>query len=464
MTSDGQVVTSVVQVTTIITPGTVITPTSLSDNTRTHSSSNVGAIVGGVVGGIAGLLIVLAVIWALLRKKRIKDEFDGNFDPAYVSSTANGKSGPSGGAALGGTLPNIPLDEEDDGMGGRLAAGAEGGGIISPYSYQPPSTTHSGQALMSQVPSSSGHGGHGGHNGALLAGLGGAAAGAAAGGYLNEKRRSYPGQGPVPGEYNPYHAPGPSNASASITSGSHYPASLSAHGHPPLSPEGANANLPPVTPSDASYPHTATTGTGSGSGSSGYYPNSVNPYAPPIGRGPSPGPSAMGSGGSEHSSSGVGPYSGFSGGSVAGGAMGGAVGGAMGAMGGVYNPRSQKEMEARGGGMRLANPDDPQRQAYLQYGPGGIAVPQQGGSSSPPPGQQFFGYPQMHQPGQPSYGGSSTEGSNAIPPNLRPGSGSFSASSHTSASGAAGPSRPSVEPRAGSAVIVHQDGGRVVLS
>ncbi|KAF8883913.1 hypothetical protein CPB84DRAFT_1827577 [Gymnopilus junonius] len=149
-----------------------------------------------------------------------------------------------------------------------------------------------------------------------------------------------------------------------------------------------SSNNPPLTPSDASYPNT-----GSGSSSAGYYPGSN-------------------SAGSEHSSSGVGPYS------------GGGV---------VYNPRSAKEMEARG--MRLVNPDnnvgDPQYQAYLQYGPGGIA---QQGQASSALGSLIMDMGIHNTPG----------------------------SSPTSALSSSLSGSPP-DQQAGSAVIVHQDGGRVVM-
>ena len=73
-------------------------------------------------------------------RRRKKDIFDGNFDPANVGSVKGGG---------GGTLPDIDLEEdgllvnnevesdEDDGMGGRLRSGPGGGGIIVPYSFQP---------------------------------------------------------------------------------------------------------------------------------------------------------------------------------------------------------------------------------------------------------------------------------------------------------------------------------------
>ena len=86
--------------------------------------------------GVGGLIILAALVFFCLRKRR-KDEFDGNFDPAIIGSG-------------GGTLPRIDLGEngllmsnngvgveEDDGMGGRLGAGPGGGGIITPYSFQP---------------------------------------------------------------------------------------------------------------------------------------------------------------------------------------------------------------------------------------------------------------------------------------------------------------------------------------
>ncbi|KAF8890851.1 hypothetical protein CPB84DRAFT_1392769 [Gymnopilus junonius] len=143
------------------------------------------------------------------------------------------------------------VDEDDDGMGGRLNAGVDGGGVISPYSYSPgpqqmQQNLAQSQPSMSQV----GSGASGLGNEALLAGLGGAAAGAAggalAGGYMNEKRRSYAGQSQPQLQERDY-------ASGAGPSSYNY---------------GNNSsNNPPLTPSDASYPNT-----GSGSSSAGYYP------------------------------------------------------------------------------------------------------------------------------------------------------------------------------------------------
>ncbi|KAF8957210.1 hypothetical protein BDZ97DRAFT_119471 [Flammula alnicola] len=140
-------------------------------------------------------------------------------------------------------------------------------------------------------------------------------------------------------------------------------------------------------------------------------------------------------GSSEHSSAGYGS---------AGAAGLGLAAGAAGA-GALYNPRSAKEIEAMGtrNQPHVMNPDETQgqgstsqspypgdqaRQAYLQYGPGGMTS---SSSSSPAPGQ----------------GGS-------VPEALQPGR-------STSPSSVAAAHEGGV--RAGSAVIVHQDGGRVVM-
>ena len=49
ITSDGQAITSVITVTSIVPPGSVITPDTIPKNHE--SKTNIGAIVGGVVGG-----------------------------------------------------------------------------------------------------------------------------------------------------------------------------------------------------------------------------------------------------------------------------------------------------------------------------------------------------------------------------------------------------------------------------
>ena len=282
-------------------------------------------------------------------------------------------------------MPNIELGNEggleDDGMGGRLGAGPDTGGIISPYSYQPTATTSS-------------HGGPHMAEAALGAGVLGAGA-AAASTYPNEKRRQ--------NQYAPQqYGSGPSAYSAVPSTTSHYPNSGSEGGHY-------------STPSEAGYPPSGLqtsmhTGSSSGAGAgAGYYPPGA------FGRGPSPGHSMV-------SAAHTGPASVSEYSSSAGG-PGGALG--AGAAGALAGGRSAKEMEAMGhrpshsGGMTLANPDEPnpnthghpsqqQHQAYLQYGPGASDVPDA----------------------------------------LRPGG-----SSH--------PHTPLARP--GSAVVVHEDGGRVIL-
>ena len=77
-----------------------------------------------------GLVIFAVLIFYYLRKRR-KDKFDGDSEPAHVK----GSSGASG-TALEEDGDN-GVKEEEDGMGGRLSAGLEGVGIITPYSFQP---------------------------------------------------------------------------------------------------------------------------------------------------------------------------------------------------------------------------------------------------------------------------------------------------------------------------------------
>ncbi|KAF8634565.1 hypothetical protein AX17_004155 [Amanita inopinata Kibby_2008] len=127
-TTNGAVFTTVLSQTTIFAPGSTAT------SRPNHSTTNIGAIVGGVVGGVGGLAVLLLVVFLLLRwrkKKSLDDEFDGNFDPGRLAA------GQKGSATMGGTLPNISLNEiEDDGMGGRLAASDLGiRGTVTPFVY-----------------------------------------------------------------------------------------------------------------------------------------------------------------------------------------------------------------------------------------------------------------------------------------------------------------------------------------
>ena len=129
--------------------------------------------------GIGGLLLLGLLLFFCWRRRR-RDPFDGNFDPANITSVKGG----------GGTLPKIDLGEggimgdgggeglidEDDGMGGRLGAGAGGGGIIMPYTFVPPAPVGGGGGGHPQMHQSSNVGGAGD------------GVGVAAAGYGNEKR------------------------------------------------------------------------------------------------------------------------------------------------------------------------------------------------------------------------------------------------------------------------------------
>ncbi|KAF7303259.1 hypothetical protein MKEN_01289900 [Mycena kentingensis (nom. inval.)] len=116
-TSNGQTITSVVQITSTIEAGATVVASSSDTG---HRSSNTGAIVGGVVGGLAVLgLAVGALLWYRRRQKR-GDEFDGDFDPARVGGR-NSTLGPE-------------MMQADDGMGGRMPIS---GGIITPFAYAP---------------------------------------------------------------------------------------------------------------------------------------------------------------------------------------------------------------------------------------------------------------------------------------------------------------------------------------
>ncbi|KAG2067978.1 hypothetical protein BDR04DRAFT_1104189 [Suillus decipiens] len=92
--------------TTVVTTEISITtsiPVSTSSASSTNNSTNTGAIVGGVIGGIAALAIFALLIFCLRRRRR-REEFDGNFDPDRVTSHPSG----------GGTLPQVDLGEENE--------------------------------------------------------------------------------------------------------------------------------------------------------------------------------------------------------------------------------------------------------------------------------------------------------------------------------------------------------------
>lgn len=81
-TTNGQ--TQTVEITSAVTS----TSTASADGSSSSSSgsdSHTGAIVGGVVGGVA-LIALLALLAWFIRKRRTRDEFDGNFDPDRVAA------------------------------------------------------------------------------------------------------------------------------------------------------------------------------------------------------------------------------------------------------------------------------------------------------------------------------------------------------------------------------------------
>lgn len=134
--ANGQVVTTTIESTVLITP-------SVSASSG-GGSSNTGAIAGGIAGGIIGLIAILLIgLFCWRRNRRRSDDFDGNFDPDRVVRH------------VGHT---------------DLAGGAE----VTPYSYEPgvagAAAAHSGPSTG--APSSSGDGSmrqyHDSH--ALLAG------------------------------------------------------------------------------------------------------------------------------------------------------------------------------------------------------------------------------------------------------------------------------------------------------
>jgi hypothetical protein len=186
-----------------------------------------------VSAGVGGLALAALLIWYLLRRRRIQSEFDGNFDPAHVSG-----AGGLGGAGGGGTLPQIDVDEDDDGMGGRLNGGVGGGGIISPYPFTAPQEmTHSN---ISAAP--------------LMAG---AALGAGAG---------YAG-----GQYAHSHSRRPSEGASS-----HYQSTMagtgsgtgpSSHGHQAFSDGGYSTGGPsPMSPTGTAGPQSSSEHSSSGYG------------------------------------------------------------------------------------------------------------------------------------------------------------------------------------------------------
>ena len=343
-------------------------------------------------------------------------EFDGNFDPSHIGG---GKeyAGPGAGA----TLPTI--DVEDDGMGGRLAGGPGGGGIISPYPFAaPPSSSLAG----STPPLSS--------SAIVGSGVAGIGAGAAAGAlYTNEK----------------YH-------------------------HPQTSPVHSSF-------SDAQYAPSQTT-------ASSYYPT-VAPYAPPF-RGPSPGPSVVSPTSPQHTYStslsgsvsdrdrygqvGTALLAGTAG-SVAGSGTGSHSVSGHGGVGGkgaelnaphVMNPDTEYPPLNTTGPQAGVAPGGPTHLAYLQYGPGHYATQEGYGQQGQGQGQgQGYG----HVPDALRSSGPSGAPGHLLPPGTF-GSPPFGNSPLPSSNGGSSTtttpgvqSDPQLRAGPGQMVVVHEDGGRVLM-
>jgi hypothetical protein len=107
--------------------------------------------------GLAFLGVIGGVLFWLRRRSQYKNEFDGNFDPARVTSTRPISSDPEmiQHHTGGGTLPRMDIDDDDDGMGGRLPHSTVGGGIVTPFAYTPTASAY-GSTRSRSPPVSSG--------------------------------------------------------------------------------------------------------------------------------------------------------------------------------------------------------------------------------------------------------------------------------------------------------------------
>ncbi|KAJ8089893.1 hypothetical protein PM082_018471 [Marasmius tenuissimus] len=135
-----------------MSPSTIRVLSSKSESeSESEHHRHTGAIVGGVVGGVVGLALFASILaWWYRRRqnKRNAEKFDRNFDsdkvvqgrvrtirPRVFGSRLH-KSQASGARSLSDV--ESTHDDEDDGMGGRLAGTSVGGGVISPYSLFKP--------------------------------------------------------------------------------------------------------------------------------------------------------------------------------------------------------------------------------------------------------------------------------------------------------------------------------------
>lgn len=308
---------------------------SSDSGSSNSSSSHTGAIVGGVVGGVVGAAILAALLFFFCRRRRQRDEFDGNFDPDRVV----GLSGDNRG-----TLPDIDLAADN----------------ITPYNYTP--GRGGGPGVGMPVPShttgsSYGPGGapdmrqYGGQVPAFLAG---GVAGGAAGAAMAHGAKSQEGRAASP------------PSSYSQPTASYYPQSSSDHGaYPDYAAYAAYANqqYPPQSTSPTGSPTSAAFGPGAGVGVAGVPGRDF--------RHPSPGPSLA------HTS-----YTGQTDPSVSGSSSGPGV---------LPSAKEREAMANRRGNLAVANPDTagagPASSGVLQHTDGGRldATPEDEEPSEVPP-------------------------------------------------------------------------------
>ncbi|RPD62844.1 hypothetical protein L227DRAFT_609390 [Lentinus tigrinus ALCF2SS1-6] len=215
------------QYTSIFTTTVLSTPTISSSDNSSSSSSHTGAIVGGVVGGVVGAAILAALIFFICRRRRQRDDFDGNFDPDRVV----GLSGDNRG-----TLPDIDLAADN----------------ITPYNYTPPGGGgQQGVGMPVPQPSPGGAPDMRQYPGQVPAFLAGGVAGGAAGAAMAHGAKSQEGRAASP----------PSSYSQPTT---YYPQSTSDHGYPDYAAYASYANQHPSTSPTGSSPTNASFGPGVG--------------------------------------------------------------------------------------------------------------------------------------------------------------------------------------------------------
>ena len=325
-------------------------------------------------------------------------DFDGNFDPSHIGG---GKeyAGPGAGA----TLPAI--DVEDDGMGGRLAGGPGGGGIISPYPFAAPPSS----SLAGSTPPLSG---------APIVG------GAAAGAYYNQGQSQ---TSPVRSSFSDAQYV-PSQATAS----SYYPATAPGPYAPPF--RGPSPGPSVATPTSPQHTY-STSISGSVSDRDRYGQVGTALLAATA-------PSVAGSGTGSHSASGQ-----------------DAVGSKAAELNAphIMNPDTEYPPLNASGPAAGVTPGGPTHLAYLQHGPGHYATQDTYGQGMQTnvPDSLRSGPSAGYAPGHllpPGTFGSPPFTTSPLPPTA--GSTSTSPAPHSDPQLRAGP---------GQMVVVHEDGGRVVM-